>query len=233
MRSIEAPPNVKIEHFTDLVRSIHLPPPWKQPERNSELPKLFNSKLLYSATQLHKAGVKFEADTSKCYFDIKFESGVLKIPSFEIGTRTEVLSRNILALEQTRYIENTYYADYFIFLDFLIRTGKDVDLLCDKQIFVNNLVDNNAVKSMINNINKGLVRGSVSDNYLRLCEVLNCFYEQRPRWHKWKAELKREFFSTLPAAVSTIITVFVITVLTFIQTVCSLMQVTDSRRKAV
>ena len=130
---------------------------------------------MYSATQLHEAGVKFEVGTSKCYYDIKFEKGVLKIPSFQIETRTEVVARNIIALEQTQYIENAYYTDYFNLLDFLIDTKEDVDLLCDKKILVNYLGDNNVVKSMINNINSSVILSWTRDDYMDLCKELNCF----------------------------------------------------------
>ena len=49
-------------------------------------------KHLYSATQLHEVGVKFEVGTIKCLFDIKFEKGVLKIPSIELNDMTEVVT---------------------------------------------------------------------------------------------------------------------------------------------
>ena len=68
IQSIQAHPNVKIEHFTDLLRTFKLPPPEKQPKGHCQL-----IKHLYSATQLHEEGVKFGVGTSKNFFDIKFE----------------------------------------------------------------------------------------------------------------------------------------------------------------
>ena len=167
-----------------------------------------------NATQLHEAGVKFEVGPRKCYFDIKFEKRVLKIPSIELNDMTEIVTRNIMALEQTRSIENAYFTDYFFFMDLLINTKNDVDLLCDKKILVNHLGDNNAATLMINNLNEGIVWAAMRDDYIKICKELNSFYEQRAR-HKWMAVLKRDFFSTPSAAASTIITIVVITVLTF------------------
>ena len=40
--------------------------------------------LLYSATQLHEAGVKFEVVTSECCFDIKFEKRSVGNPPVKI-----------------------------------------------------------------------------------------------------------------------------------------------------
>ena len=131
IQSIQAHPNMKIEHFTDLLRTYQLPPPEEQQKRHSQL-----IRHLYSATQIHEAGVKFEVGTSKCYFDIKFEKGVLKIPSIELNDMMVVVTPNIMALKQTRYRENAYLTDYFLFMNLLINTKKDVDLLCDKKILV-------------------------------------------------------------------------------------------------
>ncbi|XP_030973293.1 putative UPF0481 protein At3g02645 isoform X1 [Quercus lobata] len=214
MPFIQATPSVKIEHFTDLIRTFLLPPLEKLPERNERA-----LTHLYSATKLHEAGVKFEAVKSKCYLDIKFEKGVLKIPSFDIETKTEVIARNIMALEQTRYIENAYYTDYFILLDFLINTTKDVDLLCDEKILKNILGDNDGVKSMINNLNKSVIADCVRDDYFRLCKELNGYYENP--WHKRKAILKSDYFNT-PWKTASTVAAIILLVLTFIQTIFSI-----------
>ena len=221
MRFVQATPNVKIEHFTDLIRTMLLPPLEKLPERNSKA-----ITHLYSATKLHKAGVKFEAVRSTCYFDIKFEKGVLKIPNFDIGTDTEVIARNIMALEQTRYLKNAYYTDYFVLLDLLINTTEDVDLLCDKKILVNQLGDTNAVKSMINNLNISVIGDWVRNDYFHLCEELNGFYENP--WHKRKATLKSDYFNT-PWKTASTVAAIILLVLTFIQTISSIIPGTKAK----
>ncbi|KAL4632329.1 hypothetical protein ACB092_04G042600 [Castanea dentata] len=214
MQSIKATTNVKIEHFTDLIRTFVLPSLEKQAKRNpTEL-----IKHLYSATQLHEAGVKFEAGTSKCYFVIKFEKGVLKIPSIELNDQTEVVTRNIMTLEQTRYIKNAYLTDYFFFMDLLINTKEDVALLCGRKILVNYLGDNNAATLMINNLNKGIVLPTVSDDYINLYKELNKFYENP--WHRMKATLKREYLST-PWRTASTFAAIILLFLTFIQTIFS------------
>ncbi|KAM3702461.1 hypothetical protein ACJW31_04G027400 [Castanea mollissima] len=155
----------------------------------------------------------------KYYFDIKFEKGVLKIPNFDIETKTEVIARNIMALEQTRYIEDAYYTDYFDLLDFLINTTKDVDLLCDKKILVNYLGDNNAATLMINNLNISVIGDWVRDDYFDLCKDLNGFYENL--WHKRKATLKSDYFNS-PWKTASTVAAIILLVLTFIQTIFSI-----------
>ncbi|KAK7820657.1 hypothetical protein CFP56_038644, partial [Quercus suber] len=113
--------NVEIDHFTDLLRIVQLP------------------KNLYTATQLHEAGLKFE---------------VLKS-------------------------------------------------------------DNNATMSMINDLNKGITCITWREDYIDLYKKLNSFYENP--WHKWKATLKSQYFST-PWRAASIVAAIILLVLTFIQT---------------
>ncbi|KAF3947623.1 hypothetical protein CMV_026268 [Castanea mollissima] len=203
------PTDVKIQHFTDLLRTFYVPPPWDRPYRCHQ-----RNDLLYTATQLHKAGVKFKLGTSDYCFDINFSKGVLKMPSLKLYEWTEIIARNIMALEQTLYMEEPIFTDYFTLMDLLIKTREDVNLLCDKKILVHRLSDNNAAESMIKNLNKGITHSNLGAfNYSDLCNDLNSFYEHP--WHRWKAILRTKFFVT---------TAFFILVLTIIQTMCSVIQ---------
>ena len=218
----QALPNMKIEHFTDLIRTFKIASPTKQPERGNEI-----IYCMYSATQLHEEGLKFYVVPGNVpCFDFRFVEGVLEIPRLELTDRTTVVYQNIIALEQIHYIEDGYFTDYFIFMDSLIKTREDVDLLRDKSILFNPLDNGYAAEFMIKNLNKGISLINMGDVYSVLAKDLNRFGRSaRPRP---MAVLKREFFSTPSQATSTIITIGVITVLTLIQTVCSIMQVTGS-----
>ncbi|KAM3750302.1 hypothetical protein ACB098_04G026900 [Castanea mollissima] len=226
---------MKIDHFTDLLRTFRIPSPDKLPKRGSKqichlhsATQFHSARQLRSATQLLEAGVEFvKFDASECGFDIKFENEVLKMPVLELDDSTEVVTRNIMALEQTRYIESAYYTDYFLMIDFIVNTKKDVDLLCDKGILVNYLGDNDAAKSMINNLNKGILMMAVRDDYAELCTKLNKFCDEP--WPRWKATLKSQYFSTPWRAASTVAAI-VLLVLTFIQTSCSIIQLGSKAR---
>ena len=90
----EIPPkNVKIEHFTDLIRIFQLPQLQSLPKRQTGSEMVT---LLYSATQLHEAGVKFQVNSSKCLLDITFDlkNGMLEMPCLELYDETEALIRN-------------------------------------------------------------------------------------------------------------------------------------------
>nr|XP_023904729.1 UPF0481 protein At3g47200-like [Quercus suber]POF20171.1 upf0481 protein [Quercus suber] len=223
-------PEGEIKHFTDLLRFFALPPHDKLPQRN---PKMVFPK--YSAKQLREAGVKFELATqlrearvksevvpSKCALDLSFKEGVLKIPLLDFQDYTEVYVRNIMALEQCSYRRDRYFTDFYLILDRLINTDKDVDLLSNKGIIVNSLGGNNVITSMINNLNRGIYRSNMDSNLCRLCEELNEFYEKT--WHRWKAILRHQYFS-IPWRVASTIAAIILLVLTLIQTVCSIIQI--------
>jgi hypothetical protein len=57
-----------------------------------------------------------------------------------------------MALEQCHYPFDGYFTDYIRIFTFLIDTPKDVDLLVRKRILVNCLGDNNAMKTLVNNL---------------------------------------------------------------------------------
>jgi hypothetical protein len=216
-RKISLDPNLKIRHFVDLLRTSFLPQSisQRQPQRNRGQ-KVTH---LYTASQLHEAGVKFKMGSSNCLFDLKFTNGVLEIPQFKLSNNTESLFRNLMVLEQCHYPFDGYFTDYIRVLNFLIDTPKDMDLLVRKRILVNGLGNSNAVINLVNNLWRQIFISEVNSDYCHLCKDLNTFYED-PR-HSWKATLRRDYFSTPWRTASTVATIIFL-VLTFTQTVCSI-----------
>ena len=210
--------NVKIKHFIDLFRTFMLPPSDRLPEAGN-----YKVKLLYSATQLNEAGVKLKVSPSKCLLDLKFTNGVLEIPQFPIYDTTEALIRNVIAFELYHYGESiAYITHYYYMFHSLINTTKDMDLLCDKEIVVNYQGDNNAMTSIVNNLHTNIIWVGLNSDYCHLCENLNVFYKDH--WHRWKAMLMRDYFST-PWRIASTIAAAILLVLTLIQTVSSIIQV--------
>ncbi|KAM3714899.1 hypothetical protein ACJW31_01G367900 [Castanea mollissima] len=186
-------PHVEIQHFTDLLRFFQLPPP--------------NKLLPYRETI---NGVTFKVASRKCVLDLNFKKGVLEIPLLKFLDCTEALIRNIRALEQCDYRRDACITDFYLILDHLINTTKDVDLLSDEGIIVNRLGDSNAMISMINNLSKGILRRSMNSDYCRMAQR--------------NAILKNQYFST-PWVTASTIAAIILLVLTLIQTICSIIQV--------
>ncbi|KAM3714906.1 hypothetical protein ACJW31_01G368600 [Castanea mollissima] len=215
------PKKVKIEHFTDLIRIFQLPQLQSLPKRQTGSEMVT---LSYSATQLHEAGVKFQVNSSKCLHDITFDfkNGVLEMPCLELYDQTEAVIRNVMAFEQCCFEEKIFITDYFFFLDDLVNTTKDIDLLCDKRIIRNYLGDNKAATSLVNKLGINVSWSGINPNYNRIFKELNAFCEKP--WHKWKATLRHQYFST-PWRIASTIAAIILLVFTFIQTVCSIIQI--------
>ena len=211
--------NAKIEHFTGLVRFFYL-------SESEQLPYVRprGAKLSYSATQLHEAGIKFKVALEKYgrrFLDIRFnlKNGVLEIPCIALNDEKIRLIRNIIALEQSHYVGDAYVTDFFAILDFLIDNSKDVDLLCDKGILVNYLGDSNAAASAVNSLCTNILCDYMNPEYSNICEKLNAFYKKP--WHKWRATLWHQYFSTPWRSTSTCAAIILL-LFTLAQTVCTL-----------
>ncbi|XP_062095085.1 UPF0481 protein At3g47200-like isoform X2 [Humulus lupulus] len=205
----------RAKHFVDLLSKFSAFPlrPKSETERQLE------TSYLPSATKLHQAGVKFKARTSKNLLDIQFSKGILEIPKLMVTDHTEILIRNLVAFEQCHFSDNRYITDYVVLLDNLVNTPEDVDLLVKSAIIDNQLGDSNQVANLINKLGDG-VAWSTDDYYFAETSEELCKYYGKP-WHKWKANLKQNYFHSPWAGLSVIAAVFII-ILTFIQTVCSI-----------
>ncbi|XP_059460686.1 UPF0481 protein At3g47200-like [Corylus avellana] len=206
----------KIMHFVDLLRKFYLPHPQSLPRRKSQIVEH-----MYGATQLSEVGLKFEVNrSSKCLLDLHYEKGVLKIPRFTLDNCTELYARNLMAFEQCHYPNDSYVTDYFLMLHFLIQSEKDVGLLGRKGIMVNGLGNNDA--TFINSLGTSIVYSTMSSNYYDICNKLKEFYEDPS--HGWLASLRRDYLRT-PWLVASTTAAVTLLILTFVQAVCSILQV--------
>ncbi|KAK2985550.1 hypothetical protein RJ640_014150 [Escallonia rubra] len=182
--------DLKPKHFLDLLRTCHLP---ATPRR--QLPKgtgLFVP--IRSAAELKEAGIHFKKGSSDCLLDIKYTKGVLEIPQIKTDDRTEIVLRNLIALEQCLYPFDTYVIDYIYFMDVLIDSSKDVDLLKKNRIIESGLSDNSAVAALFNNTAMQCALWTPHYYFHSVSVDLNEYYKQP--WHRWKATFKRDYCST-------------------------------------
>ncbi|XP_060674659.1 uncharacterized protein LOC132804386 [Ziziphus jujuba] len=172
----------RIKHFTDLVRQFLCP--------NRGYPiHAGNMSCLYTAKQLDGSGVNF-----------------VPLPEFKVEDDTKCVMRNIMALEQCVYPFVTYICNYVSFLDQLINTTEDVELLVEKKVVHNLLGSNVAVADLINKLCDQIVETSFC--YGGICQVLNEHYYNF--WNVTKATLKSVYFKDLWTSSSSIVALFVL-----------------------
>jgi hypothetical protein len=210
----------EVKHFVDFLRHLHLPDLEQKQQQKGKLQTLTTP----SMTELHRAGVRFEVGSSRNLFDLQFNKGILTIPKLIIGDETELSIRNLLAFEQCYYEEN-YINDYVVIMDRLVNTQKDVDLLVKYGIVENRLGDSNEGSFLINKLADGVILDFTEFYFARLCKDLNTYCGTS--WHKWKANLKQNYFNT-PWAIVSVIAGVILLLLTLIQAVCAIISIKKS-----
>ncbi|AEC10487.1 hypothetical protein ISN45_At02g040300 [Arabidopsis thaliana x Arabidopsis arenosa] len=213
-------------HFTDLFRRVRVETLCLTKEQiksaKDKPPEIIKS--LHNADKLDSAGVDFVRLERKNDLSlvITFERGILEIPCFLADDNTERIMRNLMALEQCHYPLTAYVCNYIAFLDFLIDTDQDVDLLVKKGVIKNWLGHQASVAEMVNKLCLGLV--DFGSHYYGIADRLNKHYESRR--NRSIATLRRVYFKDLWTGTATIAAA-VILVLTLIGTVASVLQVTQ------
>ncbi|KAK4263555.1 hypothetical protein QN277_028949 [Acacia crassicarpa] len=212
--------DIEIKHFTDLLRLFHLQGrmPYRAPVSESHV-------LKYSANDLQEVGIKLKKistnSESPCFLNLKFSGHNLEIPQIIVDFRTEILFRNMIALEQCHYLHDAYITDYAFVLDALIDTYKDVDLLIHKDIVMSFLGDSNEVVRMFNGLPNNFTLTAFNSNYLDICKRLNYYCQDRR--HKMMATLRRDYCNTPWRTVASIAGIIFL-VLTIVQTIFSVFQ---------
>ncbi|XP_044483849.1 UPF0481 protein At3g47200-like [Mangifera indica] len=178
-----------VNHFTDLLRSFHLP-------SNFSPPSTQRNKLLYSASQLYEAGVTIKARSRECLLGCEFISNnaELQIPPLELNNLTTCLLQNLMALELCHYPGKTYICDYISLMGYLMETSKDVDFLVQKKILDNGLGDSNEVVTFVKKLGTHIAVDRRFNCFTSLFSGLNRHCEdhwlRQTTWQKWLTIIK-------------------------------------------
>ena len=167
-----------------------------------------NWNLITSATNLKEAEIKFERILGESLWSIDFDrdAGILKVPTLIIDDNTESFFWNISVYGQ--FIPTAAYApliNYLKFMDCLIDTAKDVELLCENKILHNCLGDGEVVANMFNRLGDSLTLplnnfyGYIFHNVNEYCDS-HC--------NKWIANLRLNYFNTPWAIISVFAALF-------------------------
>ncbi|GAY65121.1 hypothetical protein CUMW_238820 [Citrus unshiu] len=215
----------EVKHFTDLRRHF-MTTKMCQLQEHTGLTGLLTD--VPCAVKLKESGVKFKCNEEGWSLDVSskkikklcLEVLELQIPKIEVNGQTELLFRNVMALEQCHYPRDTQVCNFFGLMDFLVNTEADVDLLAEAGIMSNNLGDSTTVARMFNRL-------CLHINFSYSCywadaEDLKTHY--RKSWNHTIETLKSVYFSNLWRGTGTI-AAFLLVLLTLIQTVCSILQV--------
>ncbi|KAG2726296.1 hypothetical protein I3760_01G106200 [Carya illinoinensis] len=186
--------------------------------RKTELTEIEHSNI-HSVTELEEAGVKFKKAEKSNFFAIKFNNGLMEISTLSIEDDAETYLRNLIAYEQFCDGQNgsSYVYNYVRFMDRLINTSKDVELLRRKGIINNCLGDDEIISTMVNKLGHYVC---FSNNiYARTSKNLNMHCNRS--WNLWMAKLRRDYFNN-PWAVLSFLAAILLLALSITQTIFSI-----------
>ncbi|XP_031259346.1 UPF0481 protein At3g47200-like [Pistacia vera] len=217
-------PQVAVKHLLDWQRTSIV-------ERNQKSEQVKGMiRYLPCAMKLHESGLKFKRlKEEHILTNIRLKTRNQRVPWFEVHEmqiphlkllgHTESLLRNIMALEQCHYPDDTQVCNYIRLMDYLIDTEKDVDLLVENGIISHEMGDNTSVANMFNKLSQ-FISPSKSSHF-EICKKLREHYKNP--WNKKKTTLKRVYFNNLWRGTATLAAVILL-LLTIIQTTCSILQ---------
>uniref|UniRef100_A0A5B7BY59 Uncharacterized protein n=1 Tax=Davidia involucrata TaxID=16924 RepID=A0A5B7BY59_DAVIN len=176
-------------HLLDLVRHCYLP----------TYPQLQSSsgakQSLDSAVKLRESGISFEkaSPESESLLNMKFANGVLKIPPLKFHNYTEIVLRNLVALEHSFCGCTKHITSYVSLMESLVKSDKDVRLLYRTRILTNGLEKRVEILDLFKNLP---VEVGVNDFYYNgILEQVNGYGKSKRQL--WCQKLKR----TTPLAV--------------------------------
>ncbi|KAL7592706.1 hypothetical protein Lser_V15G32528 [Lactuca serriola] len=203
--------------------------------RVSKSPKPMLSIKRHTATELHRAGMKFKPNDDKNWaLAIKlelplplfpwfhnfiaipqfswFRPPTLRLPKANINDSSELILKNLVVYEQQLGVEK-YVTSYLLAMDMLIDTPEDVSLLVKSKVLESAFGSNEEAADMINKLCKNILSVSY---YNQQWEEMDVYYNSY--WPHTLAGLKRTYFNN-PWSIIALFAAFFLFVLTVVQTI--------------
>ncbi|KAG9441578.1 hypothetical protein H6P81_017432 [Aristolochia fimbriata] len=192
------------------------PPPPPQLPNTRESARVITIQPIPCARRLQDAGIKLRKKESSGFSNITFHRTTLEIPHLRIDNNTETLLRTLVAWEQCHLDAGAYFTSLAIFMDYIINTAEDVEILNGHGIIEQTLGSDEQVASVFNGLGTNIVFiGDENDFLPHLCWDLNRFC--RKRFNIWWAKLLTDYFGNPWTILSVIAAIFLL-ILTAVQT---------------
>ncbi|XP_028110412.1 putative UPF0481 protein At3g02645 [Camellia sinensis] len=153
-----------------------------------------------SATELREAEIKFKKfNINRNLFDIRFVNRTMEILYLIVDDTTEFVFRNLIAYEQyLRPSSMNYFTAYLNFIDYLVNSSNDVQILRNYGVIRNLLGDNEVVSTVLNKL--------VNNVFVSLICYEQVYHDVNKhcsgRCNVWLATLRQDYFNTAWALIS-------------------------------
>lgn len=144
------------QHLLDIMYSIvcmHREAPIGIRLGDDEMPSSYDPHVrdMPGANRLYMSGVQLHGHWGSLN-ELSFDNGRLSVPKVHVGDDTERYFRNLIAYESCYKTDRLDILSYLHFMDFLIDTPADVDLLVESNIITETIGSNKKVAEMWNSL---------------------------------------------------------------------------------
>ncbi|KAH7663960.1 HP0062-like domain-containing protein [Dioscorea alata] len=182
-------------------------------ENITQPPQSANVQML-NAMKLYQSHVRFVPSEEKKITCISFEKGILKLPYFIVDDATESTFLNLMAFEHLHVGLEDEVTSYVCFMDELIDSADDVQLLRSKKIIHTAVGSDQAAADLLNSLTKEVTH----DPKGKIQEVREAVKKYSGKnLNRWLADLLHLYFETPWKTLAAVAAVLLL-VLTIVQT---------------
>lgn len=171
------------------------------------------------ANKLRVAGIKFKA-VKKASKLLKFKKRVLEIPPIAIDHCAASFLLNCIAFEQCYSYCSKHFSTYAILMDLLIKSVRDVAILCDSKIINNYYGTEEDLAQFFNAFGKVIAVDVRNSDLFSELEKINQHYKNN--WNELRTSFVDTYFSS-PWVFLSALAAFILLLLTLVQTFFSVL----------
>ncbi|KAM3337442.1 hypothetical protein P3S68_031767 [Capsicum galapagoense] len=176
-----------IHHLLDLIHHCYLP-------TSLQIHSNGTQKHMHNVLHLrHVLGIKFKKAISESVMNIRLtKNKVLEIPTLKLHRYSEVLFKNMVAMEQCG--GRKHIASYVYLMKSLVRSAEDASYLTEREILDSSLYNDEKIYQLMEELN---VKLDVKDFYYSgLCEKANG-YKKKNKWKEWRQKISSVYKKTV------------------------------------
>jgi hypothetical protein len=167
-------------------------------------------------SKLRRSGIEVSPGKTDSFLEVKFENGLIEMPSITINDFTRYLLLNCVAFEQCHNSCSKHVTAYVAFLDCLVNTSADVEYLRQRNVIDNYVADDDNVALFINSLGKDVNFGIRHFYLSKLFNDVDKYYRNAFNI-RFTSFTQRYFYTRWPFVSFFAATVLLL--LTFVQTV--------------
>lgn len=170
--------------------------------------------------EMSEAGIQFKKSNTKSIHDVEFKDGVLTMPLFDMHDDTETVLLNLIAFEWLHPDANDDVVAYVSFMDDIIQSERDVELLGSEGILVDITGSKKKMVEMFNSLTR-LGRANYDNRLGHVQWKLKAHC--RKRRNRWRASFVKTYLRN-PWVFISLVAAAILLVATLLQTVYTIVQ---------